>query len=276
MQDLGLEPIDLLYLHDADSAKNLSALDDHVLRFFQTAAPRRPDLEIAVDYTAASGSDITFFELGSLLSELRTLVLAARPLRGERRRAAERRIEDAERHGGGRRRPHHRRQGDVRRGALGPATPTVIAFFDPLIDFEDVAVGMSNLAAIVAAIDARSALFVEHMSTLSLFGMTGAGAGFVHERKRQIHAAHPQPRAGVPETLGGFRGALSDAHRHDLPASRHEHEQIAVLQRAETLISTSFTTTFIDVADLQGIVEGKKTLFDAKRDELHDFLRRRS
>ena len=33
-----------------------------------------------MDYTTAQGGDVTFFELGSLLAELRTLVLAARPL----------------------------------------------------------------------------------------------------------------------------------------------------------------------------------------------------
>jgi hypothetical protein len=33
-----------------------------------------------VDYTVAGGGDVTFFALGALLVELRTLVLAAQPL----------------------------------------------------------------------------------------------------------------------------------------------------------------------------------------------------
>jgi hypothetical protein len=271
LQDLGLEPIDLLYLHDADSAKTLSALDDHVLRVFRSAAPRRPDLEIAVDYTAAGVDDVTFFELGSLLSELRTLVLAARPLEASdialqnegsktqnvSAEVAPNRITAAK---------------AVYDAALSDLHGDIIAIFDPLVDFEDVTVGLSNIAAIVAAIDARSDLFAEHMSTLSLFGMTGAGAGYVHDRKRSIHAAFRNRVVAFLERWENFETRYQTLIDIDLPAATAEHEQIAVLQRAEALISTSFTTTFTDVADLQSIVEGKKDLFDAKRDELRAFL----
>ena len=81
LQDLQLEPIDLLYTHDQSSEKNLGALDDHVIRRFQTATPRRADLEITIDYTApAAPNAFTFFELGAMVRELRALVVAARPL----------------------------------------------------------------------------------------------------------------------------------------------------------------------------------------------------
>jgi hypothetical protein len=271
LQDLGLEPIDLLYLHDAESARNLGALDDYALGFFYGSAPRRLDLEIAVDYTTAQGSDVTFFELGSLLAELRSLVLAARPLEasdialqneakktqnvsaeiGADRITAAKSIYDA---------------------ALTDLQSDFIAIFDPLIDFEDVDASISNLAAIVAAIDARSTLFVEHMSTLSAFGMTGAGAGFVPERRRGIHAAY---RNRVTEYL--TRWADFDARYQalittDLPAAATDEEKIAILQKAEQIVSTTITTTFIDVADLQTIVAGKKVLFDAKLGEFTAFL----
>jgi hypothetical protein len=269
-QDLGLEPIDLLYLHDADSVKNLNALDDYVLSFFQSSAPRRPDLEIAVDYAVASGGDVTFFALGSLLSELRTLVLAARPLDPSdialQNEGSKAKNVTAEVNAG--RITAAKGMYDT---ALSDLQNDCIAFFDPLIDFEDTAVGMSNLAAIVAAIDARADLFVQHMRTLSLFGMTGAGAGFVHDRKRLIHAAIRNRMVEFLKRWEDFETryqTLIDS----LPGITAEHEQIAVLQRAETLISTSFTTTFTDVANLQSLVEAKRTLFDAKRDELIDFV----
>jgi hypothetical protein len=270
LQDLDLEPIDLLYLHDADSAKTLNAIDDHVLSFFQSSAPRRPDLEIAVDYTVASGGDVTFFALGSLLSELRTLVLAARPLEAS----------DIELQNEGSKTQNITAEVSAGRitaaktiydTALLDLQSDCIAFFDPLIDFEDVTVGLSNLPAIIAAIDARADLFVQHMRTLSLFGTSSAGAGFVHDRKRLIHSAFRNRVVAFLARWEDFEmryQTLIDS----LPGIPAEPEQIAVLQKAETLISTSFTTTFIDVANLQSLVEAKKTLFDAKRDEMTNFL----
>ena len=156
--------------------------------------------------------------------------------------------------------------------ALSDLDSDFIAMFDPLVDFEDMTVGLSNLAAIVAAIDARSDLFVEHMSTLSLFGMTGAGAAFVHDRKREIHSRIANTVVAFLERWKDFETRYQGLIDTELPAADAEHEQIAVLQRAEAVISTSFTTTFIDVPDLQSIVEGKKALFDAKRDGMTAFL----
>jgi hypothetical protein len=161
-----------------------------------------------VDYTAAAGGDVTFFELGSLLSELRTLVLAARPLEASdvalqnegsktqnvsaavspNRISAAKAVYDA---------------------ALSDLDGDVNDVLEPLVDFEDVNVGLANLGAIVAAIDARSDLFVEHMSSLSLFGMPAAGAGYVHDRKRSIHAAfRGRVLALLERAFGGERGGL--------------------------------------------------------------------
>lgn len=270
LHDLGLEPIDLLYLHDADSVKNLNALDDHVLGVFQTSAPRRLDLEIAVDYTVAGGGDVTFFALGALLADVRTLVLAARPLvpsdislqsEGAKAKNVTAAV-DAGRISAAK---------AVYDAALSDLASDCIDFFDPLVDFEDAAVGIANLPAIVTAIDLRSDLFVRHMRTLGLFGVTGAGAGFVYDRKRQIHAAFRTRVADFLERWADFETryqTLIDS----LPGISAEPERIAVLQRAETLISTSFTTTFTDVANLQSLVSAKKALFDAKRDDLRDFV----
>jgi hypothetical protein len=271
LQDLGLEPIDLLYLHDAESARNLGALDDYVLGFFYGSTPRRIDLEIEIDYTTAQGNDITFFELGSLLAELRTLVLAARPLEAsdvELQNEGNKTQNVSAEIGTGR----IAAAKNIYDGALTDLQNDFIAIFDPLIDFEDVDAGVSNLAAIVSAIDARSALFVEHMSTLGAFGMTGAGGGFVPERRRGIHTAYSKRVATYLKRWADFDTRYQTLINTDLPASGTDEEKIAILQKAEALISTTITTTFIDVPDLQTTVSGKKVLFDAKRDEFVAFL----
>jgi hypothetical protein len=270
LQDLGLEPIDLLYLHDAESARNLSFLDDHILRFFR-GTPRRLDLEISLDYTTGQTGDVTFFELGALLGELRTLTLAARPLEAA----------DVELPNEGSKTQNT--SAEVRADRITTAKAIYdtaltnlqndfIGVFDPLIDFEDVTVGVSNLAAIVAAIDARSDQFVQHMGTLSLFGINGAGGGFVHERKRTIDAAYRNRVVEYLKRWADFEARYQTLITTDLPAAGAEEEKIAVLQKAEALISTSFTTTFTDAANLQTIVQGKKTSFDVKRTALTNFL----
>ena len=271
LQDVGLEPIDLLYLHDAETAKTLSALDDFVLGFFHSAAPRRIDLEIAIDYTTAQVGDVTFFELGSLLAEVRTLVLAARPLEASDI-ALQNEGSKAQNVSAEIRADRITTTKAVYDAALADLQNDFIAVFDPLIDFEDVSVGLSNIAAIVAAIDARSELFVDHMSKLSLFGMSGAGGGFVQDRKRSIHAAYRNRVMEYLERWADFDARYQTHITVDLPAAATEQEQIAVLQKAEALISTSFTTTFTDVTNLQTIITGKKTLFDGKRTDLTTFL----
>ncbi len=269
-QDLGLEPIDLLYLHDAESARSLSALDDHILRFFRST-PRRLDLELALDYTTAQAGDFTFFELGALLADLRALTLAARPLEASDIELPNEGSTTQNTSAG----VHPDRittAKAIHDTALTNLQSDVIGVFDPLIDFEDVAVGVTNLAAVVAAIDTRSDQFVQHMGTLSLFGLNGAGAGFVHERKRAIDAAYRRRVNGYLTRWADFDARYQALITTDLPAAGTEDDKIAVLQRAEALISTSFATTFTDAADLETIVLGKKTAFDARRTELAAFL----
>jgi hypothetical protein len=263
LQDLALEPVDLLYLHDAQSEKDLGALDDHVVRVFRSAAPRRPDLEIEINYTIAPADEATFFELGALLADLRRLVLAARPLAPadialQDEAAEEDNVDaavDPARITAAR---------TVHDTALAALNADVIAVFQPLIDFEDMDVGLGNLAAIVAALDAASDAFVQHMGTLSLFGSTGTGSGFVHDRRRAIAAALRERVRAYRERWDDFAARYDELITVDLPAAATEEEQVLVLQRAEALISTSFTADFADAAALQIGVAAKKAQFDVR------------
>jgi hypothetical protein len=110
------------------------------------------------------------------------------------------------------------------------------------------------------------------MSTLSAFGMTGAGAGFVPERRRGIHAAYRNRVVAYLTRWADFDARYQTLINTDLPAAATDEERVAILQKAEQLISTTITTTFSDVLNLQTIVSGKKVLFDAKRGELTAFL----
>ncbi|MFO7679608.1 MAG: hypothetical protein R6X34_06110 [Chloroflexota bacterium] len=78
--DLGLQPIDLLYIltHEAEPA--LAELDDRVLRRVLAVTTPRPDAEVRINYTEKNGM-VTFFELTPLIASLRQLLLASRPLK---------------------------------------------------------------------------------------------------------------------------------------------------------------------------------------------------
>ena len=80
MANLGLRPIDLLYMLDVESEKNLTALDDGILKFVHQTDTPRPDVELEIQYTNPGEAKISFFEMAPLVRSLRSLVVAARPL----------------------------------------------------------------------------------------------------------------------------------------------------------------------------------------------------
>ena len=81
--DLGLQPIDLLYILTDVTAPALAELDDRALwHAIQTHNPR-PDAALRIEYTRKS-SDLTrftFFELMPLIASLRKIALISRPLK---------------------------------------------------------------------------------------------------------------------------------------------------------------------------------------------------
>jgi hypothetical protein len=264
LPELGLEPIDLLHVHDADSAKNLSALDDHVLRRFRTAAPRRLDLEIELDYVSAPPGMISFFQLGALLTQLRTLVIAARPLEasdlslqseGSKTRNATATIAPA----------RIQKAKTLLDTGLAALTTQVIAPLALLVDLDDPTVGVTNLAAVLAAIDNLVGEFVEHLGPLSRFGLEGAGAAFVGERLRGL-------RAKLVELIGTRADRWkerSDRYQqivdNEVAAAVTDQQAIDAWHRAETAISTTFTTGFANPAALAAAVAGKRAFFEQKR-----------
>lgn len=80
MSDLGLLPIDLLYMLDVESEKNLTALDDCILKFIHETESPRPDIEMEIGYTDPIEGKFTFFQMAPLVRDLRALIVSARPL----------------------------------------------------------------------------------------------------------------------------------------------------------------------------------------------------
>jgi hypothetical protein len=83
MADLGLAPVDLFYLLDADGARDMPGFDDLLIDHAeqQGAPPPRHDAVFALEYQPAGVSGFTVFELAPLVRALRGVILGARSLR---------------------------------------------------------------------------------------------------------------------------------------------------------------------------------------------------
>ncbi|MBE2221393.1 MAG: hypothetical protein IAF02_07625, partial [Anaerolineae bacterium] len=79
--NLGLQPIDLLYILTNEAQPAMAELDDRVMRHALSVTNPRPDAEVKIAYTQKTGGTITFFECMPLIASLRQLLLASRPLK---------------------------------------------------------------------------------------------------------------------------------------------------------------------------------------------------
>ncbi len=83
MQDLQIDPIDLLYLLNATGDSTLAAIDEPVLHFIYTNKTPRLDTEIEIEYVPRpdDGTKFSLFEIMSLVRSIRALVLESSHLK---------------------------------------------------------------------------------------------------------------------------------------------------------------------------------------------------
>ncbi|MFB7288716.1 hypothetical protein [Actinacidiphila glaucinigra] len=79
--ELGLQPIDLLYLVRLESQAALGELDERILRYVADETGLRPDTTPTVHFTERVPGKTTFFEIAPLVGHLRTVVTTSRTLR---------------------------------------------------------------------------------------------------------------------------------------------------------------------------------------------------
>ena len=81
LADLGLRPIDVLYLLKPDNVQTMAELDDRIQRHVAPTWKPRPDAKITIQYMVAPAGKFSVFESGALLRNLRSLLAQSRPLR---------------------------------------------------------------------------------------------------------------------------------------------------------------------------------------------------
>jgi hypothetical protein len=81
LADLGLRPIDALYLLKPDNVQAMAEIDDRIQRHVVANWNPRPDAKIQILYMTAPTGRFSVFESGSLLRNLRSLLTQSRALR---------------------------------------------------------------------------------------------------------------------------------------------------------------------------------------------------
>jgi hypothetical protein len=81
MQELGLHPTDLLYLLNFTDEQAMGELDDRILHRVIVSHGLSPDAQLHIRYTVPGGVNQSAFEVATLASNLRSMLLSARPLR---------------------------------------------------------------------------------------------------------------------------------------------------------------------------------------------------
>lgn len=278
MADLELLPIDLLYMLDVESGKNLTALDDYILKFVHQDDNPRPDVEVEIKYTDSIEGKITFFELTPLVRSLRSLVVAARPLMPtdmtlQNEATKEQNSScfiDSNRISNSL--PSSTAPKQVLDDIRQQLENNFLNVISPLIDKEDFEITMGNKGQIIAQIDTLSEHFIDNLHHLNQFGMPQTGFGFIYDRKSTIYAAVYKKVLDYKKRWEEKKAEFNNLMMNQLPAATTDEERISILQKAERTISTEYSIPVPSIADYQVTLTAKKDSFDAKFMELESFL----
>lgn len=177
-QDLGLQPIDLLYLNPTTAEAGMGELDDRLRRWLFNNRPLRPDAPIMLRYTERPENKISFFELSALLQHLRSLLLRSQPLKAS----------DVI--------PPTTAQSSStvfdQRPRIEPLVTALTAeLTNQLIPFRNLLQGLladpeANRSQILNQIDTHLNTFIDRMVTLSAYGLPQTGWGLAYDQKQQI------------------------------------------------------------------------------------------
>lgn len=254
LQAIGLAPIDVLYLLNTDSDQAMSSLDDLIIPHVLTHHTARMDEPIAIAYTRKlAATKFSVFEIASLITSLRALLLRSRPLTAA----------DAKLGNEAAREDEQTLSLDPNRlqpiiAALDDIRSNVLAGF---ITDLSARIALEDVDAIVAELDnlmnTIAAIFID----ASRYGMPQTGIGFVYQWQQGMYT---QLHAKLEELLERWEThrtdylGLRDAYTAGL-GSLTDEELFALLQKAELKIATTVTVPLpATPADYFTLVDGSK------------------
>jgi hypothetical protein len=263
--ELGLQPIDLLYLLNVSADQAMTALDDLVAGHLRARERLRPDARVSIRYSQPVDGSVSLFELTALISELRALIAAARPLRvadAALPNEANPALQPLPDYHPGR----LTRVRDRLTAASGPlrALRALAAELEPLV-----ADAEGNRSALVAGVDRRLQRFVEAAAGLTLFGLPQSGFGFALEWERECYSALLDK---VDELVArwGTRFDTFDsllAAYDELPDDTDEDARFKRLTELEAQVTTMPTIPLpATAAEYRAVVLDRRAALAGKRD----------
>lgn len=262
-QHLGLQPSDLLYLVDLATNQAMTELDDRVVYWVLTTHNPRWDIDIEIQYIFKEVDKVSFFELGSLLGSLRSLILKSRPLNAAdvalpteaQQETTEQMFLDHDRLN-----PLVVQLSELVSNPTADDLNTLLAEIEPwLADLETHSSDV--LGAIDDWIDRLMALFVQAMA----FGISQAGIGFAYGWKKQqfgiLISRIDELVSRWQEQIDHFETIITT----DYPAAATDEDRFALLRQAESLVSTEITVPQPEtLTDYLIVVQTKRAGFDSK------------
>ena len=230
LQDLGLQPQDLVAILREDTETAMSEVDDRILRRVRAATAVRPDDGVSIAYRDAGTAPVSFFEALPLLRSLRTLTTASRPLRASDLTLAADAVatqDDAP---------------DIDAGRLDALVTGLTQLRTDLQAYTTayralLADPVANREAILSTVDDRATDLVELLARAAGYGLPQCGWSFAYGGLRRGYAGIKAACADLVTRWDGrvveFQGLLEQ----DTDAPSPE-ERTRVLTAAERAIST--------------------------------------
>jgi hypothetical protein len=234
LADLGLRPIDALYLLKPDNVQAMAEMDDRIQRHVVNTWKPRPDAKVDIQYMTAPAGLFSIFESGALLRSLRSLLAQSRPLRA----SDVRRANDASQ------RDDSKVFVDQSRLTSPLASLTTLA--GDIDSFVNATLApllvdtTANRAQIIAKVDtflADAVILLERAARLTL---PSSGWGFIYAWLQQ---AFLDLLAKIDDLVTRWNKKLSDFNKalnaYDLlPNSTSVADRFAALQAAELIVSS--------------------------------------
>lgn len=265
--DLGLQALDLLYIINPENIEARSELEDRVSDFvLRNAVPKpRPDMPLKITYTETRNGDYTFFEIAPVIRSLRALILRSRHLR-----STDVALPTEAKSGNTGDIALARSRADFLVAALNGEKTSKLQPLQVQLDavFPDPG---PDTATILTQIDNYLDSMITACKALSLYGLQQTGFAVFNENKGGIFKNLLKKAA---DTATRWQDKLDeyDALILTLPGQPGEPEKIALLQKAEVLISTTFTDpTGKTSAQVLAEVDAKKALFITRKNAFENF-----
>jgi hypothetical protein len=258
--EIGLQPIDLLWVLRPNDQPAMADLDDRIIGRVQHAENLRGDTELVIHYTDPINDKITFFELSPLVASLRTLLLAARPARPSDYTVPA---------DGGTLDPHADDGVDLPRNRPQAVRDAVSALGTSLNSFiSDLGAPLANPAThraqLLNGVDTFLTQYADLLITASGLGLVRSGWGeLVMWRRSRFGDVLAAVKVTADRMTASLAAANAKITQYDaLPPSAPADQRFALLQQAERLLATTPTSPPPSTPQkLRTIVGNRRTAF---------------